>query len=153
MPVDSNSVSASVRIASISGTINNAVGEYALKSNTTANNNTAVGYSTLKGITSGVENTAMGFQAGQTIKSGQNNVLIGKNAMASAIGAGGASNNVAVGVDASKNSPDSVGNNVAVGYQTLQESRSIETTAVGARALQNCGKAPGGLGTGCSALG
>ena len=73
--------------ANTSGTRNAALGRLALAANTTASYNTAVGDTALLTNTTGVSNTAVGYQALYDLTTGSNNTALGRNAGVNATGA------------------------------------------------------------------
>jgi hypothetical protein len=123
---------------------NTAVGSYVLANNTTGYNNTAVGglYSNTTGHdntsfgnalssnTTGSFNTAIG-QAALYGGNGDSNCVLGENAMG--YFADG-SQNVAIGDSALTDGKDQ---NVAVGYQALEETTSSHNIGIGAQAGAN----------------
>ena len=105
--------------ANNNGYQNTAIGQEALKSNTTASNNTAVGYQAMQLNTTGTQNTAIGMQAMISNTTGNYNVAIGGQdsttypaLYANTTGA----SNVAVG-NGSLGKNTTASNNTAIGYQ------------------------------------
>ncbi len=68
-----------------SGEFNTAVGQNALKNNTTGEKNTAFGYGALTNNTTGNENTAFGYQAMLFNRTGNQNTVAGISALLSSI--------------------------------------------------------------------
>jgi hypothetical protein len=94
---------------------NTAIGNYALKSNTTGYNNTGVGYNALQALTTAADNTALGAYALRAGSSGYFNTSIGSKSMFSVTSG---ANNTAVGVNALYGIT-TAGNNTAMGFLSL----------------------------------
>lgn len=139
-------------ISYASGNYNTAVGDSALRANTTGRRNTAVGtyamYSNVGGYyncafgslalytnTSGNYNNAFGNQSLQFNTVGNNNCAFGMGAMTANVDG---SDNVAVGYLALQitTSPDRV---VAIGTQAAYRYEGADTVAIGHQALSNAG--------------
>ena len=65
--------------ANTTGTLNTAIGRFALANNTIGNNNVVLGDSALASNTTGNNNIAIGTDAGGTLTTGSNNIYIGFN--------------------------------------------------------------------------
>ena len=78
------------------GTLNTAVGSYALNSNTSGDRNTAMGKNALIGNTTGSDNTAIGESALRWNITGSDNVVMGANAQSDGTNISG-SQNVIIG--------------------------------------------------------
>ena len=137
-------------LVSNTGFFNTAVGEEALRQNTTGNDNTAVGEDALIGNTTGNRNTAMGEDALFTNTAGNSNTAVGEDALAfnttgdrnTAVGEAALFSNttgfanVAVGHDALRANTEGVGI-VAVGDFALVNNTGSGNTAVGSTALRD----------------
>ncbi len=119
--------------STINGNSNTAVGNFALRNNTTGNNNTANGYNTLYTNTIGSSNTANGMYALYANSTGDNNTAIGYQSLWSNTSG---TANTAVGLNALR--MNSIGvQNTAIGVAALGFSTGSYNTATGYSALQN----------------
>ncbi|MBY0110350.1 MAG: tail fiber domain-containing protein, partial [Candidatus Babeliaceae bacterium] len=140
-----------------------AIGSRALQNNINGTNNLAIGYNALNANTTGFSNIAIGTNAGQNSTAETDNIAIGTNAMQNlaadglyysiAIGSnalknattGNLASNIAIGYKAME-SDSSLGRNVAIGGNTLQQNSGSFNTAVGYYAIQNGGSFNAALG-------
>jgi len=120
--------------ANTTGTLNTAMGSYALATATTADNNTGLGYSALYLCTTGANNTAVGRASGQNVTTGAQNTYIGAEAGdAATTGA----NNTGVGYEALGKLTTGA-DNVGVGRAAaLDYTTGTGNVAVGVEALEN----------------
>ena len=148
--IGSGAMSGAILISTGLGGKNNiALGDQALKVNTSGYQNTAIGYQSMVANTTGFQNVSIGFNNMTKNISGQGNMSIGANALANntigqvnmAIGQGalnsniGGSGNVGVGSNANFGNTSGVGN-IAVGGGTLfTNTTGVENTAIGDQAL------------------
>lgn len=112
---------------------NTALGSYALSNNISGKYNTAIGYKAGSSITKTLYNTFIGAGAGENA-SGEDvsyNTVIGYRAGRSLSGG----TNVFIGSRSGENAT-SASRNVAIGYETLQESSGEYNIAMGAGALK-----------------
>jgi trimeric autotransporter adhesin len=117
---------------SLSGGSNTAIGDDALRDNTTGVTNTGIGATTLRGNTTGIQNTGLGRGALQTNSTGNSNTAVGYNSLLSNT----TSNNTAVGFQALK-ANTSGSNQVAFGYGALQSNTTGNlNNAFGLQALE-----------------
>jgi hypothetical protein len=114
-----------------SGIFNTAVGNDALKVNTSGLANSAFGSRTLSANTTGQLNTAIGDNALVVNTTGSNNTAIGQSNLSQNTTGG---NNTAVG-QFSLNANTTASNNTAVGYQTMYSNTTGDGQAFGAFAL------------------
>ena len=105
------------------GTLNVAVGNNAMQSNTAGSQNVAVGNQALHNNTTGSYNAVVGNAAGYFNTTGQNNAVLGANAL---LNNTTGSQNVAIGKEALQTSQTTSGN-VAVGHHALK----FNTTGTG----------------------
>lgn len=111
-----------------------AIGNSALKNNTTGIQNTAVGSNTLVSNISGSFNVAVGSYNLLYHRSGDNNIAIGKDAL---FGDTAGHDNIAIGRYALTSSGGTAGNNnIAVGTSTLSGSKGSANIAMGYQSLQ-----------------
>lgn len=116
--------------ANTTGSTNTAVGQAALLNATTAQQNVAVGTSALSSLTTGPNNTAVGLSALRSVEVGGNNVAVGFNAL----GTTTSSSNTAVGYNAGS-AVTSGASNVLIGNQAgLSVTTGIGNVAIGASA-------------------
>ena len=115
------------------GVWNTAIGDQALKNDTTGGGNTATGFQALFGTTVGNQNTAYGSQALCFNTSGSSNTAVGYFALRStSVGA----NNTATGYQALSNDIEGQ-SNTATGYFALRSNISgSHNTAIGSGALR-----------------
>ncbi|MBK7650327.1 MAG: hypothetical protein IPJ20_05635 [Flammeovirgaceae bacterium] len=112
---------------------NTAIGNQALRSNTSGSINSALGYFSMYSNTTGGDNTAYGVQTLQTNSNGSFNTAIGKNSLRNSSG----SNNTGVGFE-TLYSNSSGTNNTAIGYSANVGSGSLtNATAIGSGASVN----------------
>jgi hypothetical protein len=123
------------------GRRNTALGSFALYTNSTGYYNTAIGPLAMYSNIDGGENTAVGVQASQSNTSGSDNVSVGSGAMAQH----STSNDcVAIGRQALQIAPASTARVVAIGRQAAyQYSTGTDAIAIGYQALS----APGAVGS------
>jgi len=125
-----------------------AVGESALRANTTGTLNTGVGFNALKLNTTGLGNTALGYKALGSNVLGNSNTAVGSGALFLNIGDG----NTAVGTYALQNNTSGL-QNTAVGYNSLPNNQNgSNNIAIGVAALASNLTANSNIGIGDNAL-
>jgi hypothetical protein len=121
------------------GRRNTALGSFALYTNSTGYYNTAIGPLAMYSCTIGYENTAVGVQALQSNTNGHDNVAIGSGALTQGTTV---NYNIAIGRQALQLAT-STSNNVAIGYQAmLSYDSGGDSVGIGYQALS----APGSVG-------
>mgnify|MGYP000548150763 CR=1 FL=1 len=124
----------SVKIGLGSGNVatNIALGNGALRSNTTGNNNTAIGFNALYQNTTGVGNTASGYYALASNTTGYLNAAIGLRAMQNTTTG---NNNVAFGNKALQTNKTGSGNTAIGSIADVADTNLTYATAIGAGAI------------------
>ena len=118
---------------SLSGGSNTAIGDDALRDNTTGVTNTGIGDTALRGNTTGIQNTGLGRGALQTNSTGNSNTAVGYNSLLSNT----ASNNTAVGYQ-SLTANTTGDRNVAIGLSSGSAlTTGIRNTIIGTYAYNN----------------
>jgi hypothetical protein len=152
-----------------SGNGNTKVGEAALDSNTSGTLNTAIGFYALANASAGVANTAVGDAAARDLVSGSFNTAVGADALVNhfsgdrntAVGyrtaLNGGARNTALGAEALSLADvgGAVGtlDNTAVGERALRETWGNNNTAVGSAALDVVNAGDDNVAVGANALG
>jgi hypothetical protein len=118
---------------------NNAIGAFALNSNTLGGGNNALGGLSLKNSTTGSNNTAVGDAAGILITTGNDNVAIGADALYPLVfGFLTGDNNIAIGYLAGQNLNGSESNTIDIGNYGLNgQSGVINIGTAGTHTVAN----------------
>jgi hypothetical protein len=117
------------------GTVNTAIGNAAMLSNSNGRSNVAIGGNSLRGNTTGNFNVALGIDALRSNTTSGFNIAIGTNALKSSLGAG------------------TVGDNTAIGGNTLSANTTgTSNTAIGPGALASNTTGSGNFAVGQAAM-
>lgn len=123
--------------ANTSGSRNVAIGFQNLENNTSGSLNIVIGSQNMRSNTTGAGNVVLGSRAYHDSQAGNNNIAIGEAALyASKNG----DNNIAIGQGAMSNAnlgSEGGGQNIAIGFQTLNRQTNGQSVAIGHQAMTN----------------
>lgn len=122
--------------SSITGTSNTAIGYQTLASNTFGDYNIGIGFNSLLNNTIGNRNIAIGHSTLEGSCASFNNIAIGEGAMTDTAADKG-NNNIAIGINAMRESDQNACYNVAIGYEALYTNGADDQVAIGKCALYN----------------
>lgn len=143
-------------LATNNGSNNTAIGVDGLRFNTTGSNNVALGVNSIQNNSTGSNNVALGYSALTAHISGDDNVAIGFNALSSVNNTN--QPNIAIGAFAARGgdptpSNNTMFNNIAIGYQSINGTSSIASTGFGNTAVGNTSLSKNTSGSRNSVLG